>query len=682
MSDHATVPPDPRLWLEEVDGERALAWVRARNDETLAAYAGPAFDALEAELRAIYDSDDKIPFVTERGGWLYNFWQDADHPRGLWRRTTLESFRGEAPDWDVLLDIDALNEAEGENWVFKGIASLPPAHERVLVSLSRGGADAAVVREFDLSTRAFVPDGFAVPEAKQGVCWVDADQVLVARDFGEGTTTSGYPRQVRLWRRGTPIDDAELVFDGDENHVIVTASTDHDLDGRCIRQWISTAPTFFTTRLWERRDGALVEVPKPPGAQVDVAHGLIVFELREDWDHAGVVHPAGSLLVADYEAWLQGEGELTALFTPTDTTSLAGHGFTQRHLFLNILDDVTSRIEVLTRHVGDDGVRWSRAPLGGVPALGHVSVSAVDHLRSDEVWVTATGFLTPTTLMRGPVTAADLGTLKTSPSWFDALPYEVTQHFAISADGTRVPYFEVGPRVRSPEPAVAMLYGYGGFEVSQLPFYSGTIGRGWLDRGGVYVVANIRGGGEYGPRWHQAALKEHRHRAYEDFVAVADDLVARGVTTPQQLATRGGSNGGLLMGNMYTGYPERFGAVHCAVPLLDMGRFHKLLAGASWVGEYGDPDDPEQWAWLQAYSPYHQIDRDGDYPPILFTTSTRDDRVHPGHARKMAHALLEAGKRVAYYENIEGGHGGAADNEQIARVMALTFTYLWAQLGP
>jgi len=677
-------PADPRLWLEEVDSERALDWVRARNAETLTTFGGEAFDELQARLRAIYDADDKIPFVTERGGWLYNFWQDEASPRGVWRRTTRASYETDAPAWDVLLDVDQLNADEDANWVFKGIRSLPPAHDRVLVLLSRGGADAVVVREFDVPSRSFVADGFALPEAKQSAEWIDHDTLFVARDFGDGGTTSGYPRQVKRWRRGHPLATADLVYDGDPSHIIVSAAADHTEGFE--RQWVRCSPTFFTSRLWEVRDTRLHEVAKPLSASASVYRDRLLFELRDDWTHEGTTHPAGSLLVTSYEAWMRGDGVLTALFTPTATTSLAGWGVTRRHVFLDVLDDVKSRVEVLAV----DGAAWRRRRLKGLPTMGNLSVSAVDPDRGgpgdteglgDEVWITATGYLTPTTLWRANLLTGELRELKASPRWFDASPYEVTQHFVASADGTRIPYFQVGPKGGEKGASPTLLYGYGGFEVSQLPFYSGTVGRGWLERGGTYVVANIRGGGEYGPRWHQAALRDQRHRAYEDFVAVARDLVARGVTTPAKLGIRGGSNGGLLMGNMITLYPSDFGAVHCAVPLLDMRRFHRLLAGASWVGEYGDPDDPDDWAFLRTFSPYHNIDPDGLYPPILFTTSTRDDRVHPGHARKMAHALIEAGHDVAYYENIEGGHGGAADNEQTARLMALTFTYLWEKLG-
>ncbi len=666
--------PDPRLWLEAVDSDEALDWVRARNEESVSTFADDELRALEADLLAIYDSDDKIPYVSKRGDRYYNFWTDAEHQRGLWRTTTLESYATDEPEWDILLDVDQLNEDEGENWVFKGSTCLPPDYDRCLLRLSRGGADAVVVREFDVPSKSFVEGGFELPEAKQRVSWIDRDTLFVASDFGEGTLTeSGYPRIVKVWQRGTPLEEAELVYEGQTEDISVGGYTDHTPGYE--RQFVYRSPTFFTNQVWERRKGKLLRIDKPDDVNAEVHKDHIVFELRKDWEHDGVTYKSGSLLASNYKKWMKGKGELTVLFEPTESRSLSSFGFTDNHLYLNLLDDVKSVIEVHT----PSSTGWAKRPLQGVPELGKVSVSAVDATDSDDVWLTVTDYLTPTSLLMGEITGSEHRELKTSPAWFDAEGLVVSQHFATSKDGTKIPYFEVGPADRE-GPVPTLQYGYGGFEVSLLPGYSGTIGRAWLEKGGVYVVANIRGGGEYGPRWHQAALKEKRHKAYEDFAAVANDLVERGVTTHELLGTRGGSNGGLLMGNMYTLYPELFGAVVCAVPLLDMKRYTKLLAGASWAGEYGDPDDDEQWAYIKTFSPYHNIRPEADYPPILFTTSTRDDRVHPGHARKMAHALLEAGKRVDYYENIEGGHGGAADNKQAAFMSALAYHWMWQQL--
>ena len=671
---------DPHLWLEDVTGEKALDWVRARNATSTEALASdPEFEALRESLLAIYDSDERIPYVTKRGDWLYNFWRDAEHKRGLWRRTTPASYENDDPDWEVLLDLDALGEKEGENWVWHGATALPPAYDRVLIDLSRGGADASVTREFDIPSRSFVKGGFELPEAKGGASWIDLDTLYVSTDFGEGSMTeSGYPRVAKVWKRGTPLSEAKTVFEGEVEDVACGIARDHTPGW--VRDFAYRYVTFYTNELFERTtDGELVRIEKPDDCDATVTRDWIFFQPRTDWKVGGSAYPSGSLLAAKYEAWKAGERKLDVLFAPSDTTSLAGFTATRHHFLLNVLDNVKNRLEVLTPGSPDEG-GWKREPLAGVPAIGTVSASPVDPWESDAYWLNVSGYTTPSSLSFGVIGGSEPKLLKQLPSFFDATGMEVTQHFVKSKDGTRVPYFQVTPPGAAEGPAPTLLYGYGGFEVSMLPGYSAAVGHAWLSRGGVYVVANIRGGGEFGPRWHQAALREKRHRAYEDFAAVARDLVARGVTTRELLGTQGGSNGGLLMGNMYTQYPELFGAVVCQVPLLDMRRYTKLLAGASWAGEYGDPDDPADWEFIQTFSPYHRIDPAKDYPPILFTTSTRDDRVHPGHARKMAAALQSVGEDVLYYENIEGGHGGAADNEQAAFMSALAYTFLWEAL--
>jgi prolyl oligopeptidase len=675
-----TDPDDAHQWLEDVEGERSLAWVRQRNAVSQAELeAEPGFAALTARLRAIFDSDDRIPHVVQRDGLLYNYWTDADHPRGLWRRTTPTSYRTDAPEWEILLDVDALGAEEGVNWVWHGATCRRPAYDRCMVALSRGGSDADEKREFDLATGSFVADGFVLPEAKSSVAWRDRDRLYVMTDTGEGSlTASGYPRTARLWSRGTPLADAPVVFAGEVDDIAagVYRTTTPGFE----RTFAYRQLTFFTNTLAELTDdGVLLAIPKPDDVKAVVHRDHVYFEPRHPWTHLGRTHAAGALLRAPYPAWREAtDVPLEELFVPDEHSSLEDWGFTANHLYLNVLRDVRSEVTVLTATA--DG--WRREPLPGVPAMGTLEVRPVDPDASDAVFVLATDFLTPSTLSWAVLGEGPPEVLKRVPHQFDASGLRVGQHFATSADGTRVPYFQIG---RADAPAdgstPTILYGYGGFEVSLKPAYTGHIGAGWLDRGGTYVIANIRGGGEYGPRWHQAALKANRHRAYEDFAAVARDLFDRGVASPTTLGTMGGSNGGLLMGNMYTRYPELFGAVVCQVPLLDMRRYTKLLAGASWAGEYGDPDDPEQWAYIQTFSPYHQIEPDRSAPPILFTTSTRDDRVHPGHARKMAAALLALDRRVLYYENLEGGHGGAADNAQAAYMRALAFAFLWRELS-
>ncbi len=672
---------DPYLWLEDVEGEKALDWVRAQNaasKDMLESIEG--FAELRDDLRAILDSNDKIPYVREMGGYLYNFWQDANNPRGLWRRTTLDSYRSAAPQWEVILDLDALNKAEGENWVWAGAECLRPEYTRCLLSLSRGGADANVTREFDIATKSFVEGGFFRPEAKGGLGWIDLDTVFVYTDFGDGSmTSSGYPRIAKRWKRGTELATAETVYEGQADDMYIAAT--HDDTPGYERSFVSRTLAFYNDELYLiGEDGQLTKIDAPNSANKSVHKDWLLLELREPMTVAETTYAAGSLLAAKLDAFLAGERRFTVLFAPSDTTSLAGYSFTANHLVLNVLEDVKNRLSVLTP-AAEAGQPWASQPLPGAPAFGTVSVSAYDEEKSDLVWMTSTDYLTPTTLYLGEL-LGEKAKLKEMPSFFDKEGLEITQGFATSDDGTRVPYFMVarkGMERNGKNPT--LLYGYGGFEISLTPGYSGAVGRAWLQDGGVYVVANIRGGGEYGPRWHQAALKANRNKAYEDFAAVAKELIAQNITAPAHLGMQGGSNGGLLMGNMTVMYPELFGAVVCQVPLLDMKRYHLLLAGASWMAEYGNPDTAD-WDFLQKYSPYQNVKADAKYPPVLFTTSTRDDRVHPGHARKMFARMQEQGHSVAYYENIEGGHGGAADNGQRAYMQAIAYSFLRQHLFP
>lgn len=666
---------DSFLWLEDVTGQEALDWVRARNAETLAALSGSArFAELRDGIRQVLDADDRIPFVGRRGDYLYNFWQDAANPKGLWRRTTLDEYRRDQPDWEILLDVDALAKSEGENWVWKGAAVLRPGgYSLALVELSRGGADASVVREFDIEQRRFVTDGFYVAEAKTSAGWIDADRIYVGTDFGPGSlTTSGYPRLVKEWRRGIPLAEAQTVFEGKAEDVGVDAS--HDPTEGFERDFVGRGIDFFHSEQYLRGDGGdLVKLDVPDDATVDVHREWLLIRTRSPWLVGSVTYPAGVLLAARFDAYLAGERDLVVLFEPDAHTSLSYFAWTRDHLILGLLRDVRSMLAVLTPEAG----AWVRGELPGVPDYAHVDVVDADPFDSNEYMLYSRGFTQPGTLSYGRV-GGETASLKRAPSFFDATSLSVRQFFATSADGTRVPYFVVGS---SDGPAPTLLTGYGGFEIPLTPDYSGVTGRGWLARGGTYVVANLRGGGEYGPQWHMSATKEHRHLVYEDFAAVAKDLVERGITTPGQLGIEGGSNGGLLMGVMLTRYPELFGAIVAQVPLLDMRRYHELLAGASWMAEYGDPREPDQWEYMRPFSPYQNVSAGVAYPPVLLITSTRDDRVHPGHARKMAALLAELGHEVGYYENIEGGHGAAADNEQRALKAALVYEFLWRKLG-
>lgn len=673
---------DPFVWLEDVLGDRALEWVKARNALSVKRMESePSFQELRSDLLDILDSSARIPFVTKRGEYYYNFWRDKTNERGLWRRTTLEEYKKSEPQWEVILDLDALGKSEGENWVWKGAALLRPDYNRALITLSRGGADANVTREFDLPSKTFVKDGFRLPESKGSVSWVDIDHIFVSTDFGQGSMTdSGYPRIAKLWKRGTPLEQAKVIYEGKQDDMSVGAV--HDDAPGYERNYITRNIAFYNDELyWVKGADELVKIDAPNTANKSVYKSNLLLELREPWTVGSKTYRGGSLLVADFEAYLGGNRDMEILFEPTDSTALSSVTTTKDYVLINVLEDVKNRIYVLSPGVSSAGAKkWSRQSLVGAPAFGTVAVTAVDPDDSNDYFMTSTDYLTPTTLSIGTVGQVP-EELKRLPHFFDSSGLEISQHFAMSADGTKVPYFMVakkGLELHGKHPT--LLYGYGGFEISLQPNYSATVGRAWLTQGGIYVVANIRGGGEYGPRWHQAALKENRLKAYEDFAAVAKDLVKRGVTCKEKLGIQGGSNGGLLVGNMIALYPDLFEAGVCQVPLLDMKRYNKLLAGASWMAEYGNPDYPEQWAYIRKFSPYQNVQESVRYPKVLFTTSTRDDRVHPGHARKMMAKMESQGHAVWYYENIEGGHGGAANNKQSAFMQALAYTFLRQEL--
>ncbi len=672
-----TEPEDPHLWLEDVAGERQLDWVRAQNAVSQGALENAAgFAELRARLLGILNSKDKIPYVARYGDFYYNLWRDDQHVRGLWRRTTLEEYRKASPAWETVLDLDALAAQENENWVWKGCTVLQPTYDRALLHLSRGGADAVVVREFDLGSKQFVADGYILPEAKSDVSWFDRDMLWVSTDFGAGSLTeSGYPRISRAWKRGSPLEQAETIGEGDVKDVAAGAVAVRDRGLR--HEVFQRALTFFTQETKVRRDGTWVAVRKPDDAELTFFQGQAVLRLRSAWTVGGATHPAGALIATDLGSLL-GEGEPTfdVLYAPNDRSALESFIATKNFLVLCILDNVRHRLEVRVR----EGSVWRGHPISA-PELAVLDIGAVDPEASDDYWLESSNLLTPPTLHLARAGDGTTERLKSMPAFFNAAGLEITQHEATSRDGTRVPYFVVARKGLPADGShPTRLYGYGGFEVSELPGHRATLGAAWLERGGVAAIANIRGGGEFGPTWHNAARRENRQRAYDDFIAVAEDLIARKITSPARLGIHGGSNGGLLMGVMLTQRPDLFGAIACAVPLLDMRRYTKLLAGASWADEYGDPDVPSDWEFIRAYSPYHNVKPGVTYPPILFTTSTRDDRVHPGHARKM-HALLKAhGQESLLYENIEGGHGGAATNEQAAHMLALTYTFLWERL--
>ena len=657
---------DPYLWLEAIDGEQALDWVERHNGPTLARLSGERFEQMRAEVLDVLDADTRIPGVTRSGEYLYNFWRDASHPRGVWRRATLEEYRKDSPEWDIVIDVDALAAAEDENWVWGGAGINAPGYTRALIYLTRGGGDASVVREFDMTTRHFVADGFNLPEAKSDIDFEDDDTVLVGTDFGEGSLTdSGYPRLIKRWRRGTPLEEAETIFSGSASDVAVSTSCISDPGFE--RTFIYRMVDFYNKETFELRDGELIRLDIPTDCSMAVHREWAMILLISDWSRGNITYKADSVLIADYEQLVAGTAELRVVFDPDGDEFLAAGAFTGDRFLSIKLRNVATVVEVLTPG------SWRAEPLPGVPDNATIGLAAFDPL-GDEIFLSATGFDKPPRLLHG-ASAGPVREIKSSPALFDADDLVVTQHFIASADGTKVPYFLVAHR-DSNGPSPTLLGGYGAFRAAQLPGYFGVFGRLWLARGGTYALANIRGGGEYGPAWHEQAVRANRHKVAEDFAAVAKDLVAGGVTTAPQLGAIGASAGGLLMGIMLTQYPEQFGALVCQMPLLDMRRFHLLLAGASWTAEFGNPDEPADWEFIKEYSPYHNISAVRHYPPVLITTSTNDDRVHPGHARKMTAALEAGGHQVLYYENTEGGHAGASNNAQAAFESAVIYEFL------
>jgi prolyl oligopeptidase len=673
---------DPRVWLEEVEGEEALAWVEGQNERTFERLQGdPRYQDLYDQALEIYQSEDRIPYGSYYGGYVWNFWQDAVNTHGLWRRTTMESYLSDAPEWDVILDLDALSEAEDMNWVWRGANCLGPDYDRCILTLSDGGADAAVRREFDLSDRAFVEGGFVTPEAKGGVSWVDADTVMVGLATSEAdTTTSGYPSVAYRWSRGTDLSEAVEVVRGDRDDVGLFAFRAEDSDGT-VYMMASEADTFYDTTWWYLpSDAEAVQLPLPSKSSIqDMYQGELVFTIEEAWTpvEGGETFPQGALLsftMADFVA----TGELPdvkTVYVPGPRQSLGNIGATRSALLVAIDENVVGGLEAF--HYADGNWTSDTVP---VPANMTIQLSGTNR-EEDIAFMNAEGFLTPDSLYTVDAAALEVEQIKSIPDRFDAEGLVVEQLEARSDDGTMIPYFVVRREDTVMDGTTpTLLYAYGGFQVSIRPSYSGSRGRLWLENGGAYVVANIRGGGEFGPAWHQAGLKMNRQRIYDDLISVAEDMHTRGLTSPRHTGVYGGSNGGLLTGVMYTQRPDLWNAVVSAVPLLDMLRFHTLLAGASWMGEYGNPEDPDEGGFLRSISPYHNVDANGDYPEIYLYTSTRDDRVHPGHARKMAHLLEETGHDYLYYENTAGGHSAAANLAETARRDALLYTFLMQKL--
>jgi prolyl oligopeptidase len=682
---------DTYLWLEDVHGAKPLAWVAEQNSRTKAELqADPRYQHDYDIILATLDASDRIPYASFRHGAAYNFWQDAAHPKGIWRRTTIADYQNPDPKWETLLDIDKLAADEKENWVFEG-ADCASSEKRCLISLSRGGGDAHVVREFDLTNKTFVADGFTLPEAKSDATIVDDDTVLFATDFGPGSLTeSGYPRIVKLWKRGQKIADAKTLFEGKQTDIGASPTVFRSDKGNVAL--IVNSPSFFETEYYYvDKDGSIAKLKLPLFADIK---GLVmapldqpaemqelVFTLREDWEYPYPGTPTlkkGSLIATPlyplYGAVAGLHPPPRVLYAPNSRESIEDVSIVDGAIYASIFSNVTGSIHVFRPA---EHVTWTDTKLD-LPANGSTGIAAANSF-GPEAAFTFNSYLTPPTLYfdNGD---DKLKPIKSLPARFDASGMVTEQFEATSSDGVKIPYFVTRPKNLS-GPTPTILYGYGGFEVSQTPSYSSNFGKLWLAQGGVYVVANIRGGGEFGPAWHQAALLENRQKAFDDFAAVAADLEKRGLTTPKQLGIMGGSNGGLLVSTVMTQHPELLGAVVCQVPLIDMIRYTQIGAGASWAAEYGDPADPKARAWIEKYSPYQNVSADKKYAPVLFVTATSDDRVTPVHARKMAAKMEAQGHDVLFYENTDGGHSAAANHKQAAEMWALSFVYLKRKLG-
>ena len=669
---------DPYLWLEDVEGEGALDFVEQQNRRTLQKFGDAGFARDRDTLADIYDRPDNIPYVTRRGGFLYNLWKDANNPRGLWRRTTLDQFRRSSPNWEILLDVDKLATEQGQDWLLNGIQTQPGTSLRAILSLSRGGSDAVTLREFDIETKAFVTDGFSVGEAKGGAQCFDADTLLLSSAYGEDmATTSGYARTVRLWRRGTDIDRAPVIFETTPENM--AAYCDIDWTGAQPRVWFVDRLDFFNFHLWLGDEtGAETKLDLPTDIWLQAHGDWQVVKLRTAWSVGRQTYAPDTVLGISLSAYLAGDRDFAVVFEPGPRRALQGLFWSAGRLVLPILDELRPVFEVVTPSANG----WSCTSLPGLPGIGVVDVWRLDTHESEsngDLRANIQDPLTPSALklierFDSPVV------LKQAPRTFVAAGLVVTQHEAISVDGERIPYVQTGPATETGD-APVHLNAYGGFGLAVRPYYNQAIGKLWLERGGTSVVANIRGGGEFGTSWHDAGRYAGKRLAHDDFAAVAADLVRRGVTRPGRIAAEGGSNGGILISNMLTRYPERFGALFCTIPLIDMRRYTKLLAGASWVAEYGDPDKPREWAWLQTYSAYHAARPGEKYPPILIATTRRDDRVHPGHARKMTAKLQAMGYEAYLYEPAAGGHGYGKDNKERAAFTALGYSFLRNKIG-
>ena len=667
---------DKYLWLEEVDGQKALEFVNAQNKTTVAELSAEKdYQDIYDKSLAIYNSTDRIAYPSIRGNYVYNFWKDKDHVRGLWRRSTVDDYKKGNPNWETLLDIDKLSEEDDIKWVFKGSSGLYPDYNRFLIQLSKGGGDAVIVKEFDVTTKQFIENGFSIEESKGSASYVDENTLIVTSDFGEGTmTTSGYPRQAKLWKRGTFLKDAQLIYEGETSDVRTWGGVLRD--GSEAFTLISRSLTTFSSQnlIWMNNEISKLDIPDDARLS-GVLNNQLIVQLKSDWTVQSNTYNTGTLLSLNFRELLKGNKEIQVIIEPDEFSSISQVSTTKNKLLIGLLTNVISELHTYSFSKGT----WSGEKVNA-PDFGRISIVGTDDL-TDQYFFNFQNFITPSTLYSADARDNTFKAHKSLPAFFDASRYEVTQYKAKSKDGTMVPYFMVAAKdIKNDGTNPTLVYAYGGFEISSQPFYAATFGVSWLDKGGVFVLANIRGGGEYGPKWHQDGIKEKRQNVFDDLYAVSEDLITKKITNPKHLGVMGGSNGGLLVGVAFTQRPDLYNAAVSQVPLLDMQRYNKLLAGASWMGEFGDPDIPEEWEYIKKYSPYHNLKKGMDYPEVYFGTSTRDDRVHPGHARKMVAKMNDMGYKTYYYENTEGGHAGSSTNEQSAKSGALTFSYLLMKL--
>lgn len=676
ISQSAFAQQDKYQWLEDIDGQKSLEFVDAQTKATVEKLSK------ENDYQFIYDksleisnSTDKIAYPSIMGGYVYNFWKDKDHVRGIWRRCLLANYSNGNYIWEILIDIDELSKKDNVKWVYKGANGLYPTYNKFLIQLSKGGGDAVVIKEFDVEKKQFMETGFSIDESKGSANYIDENTLIVNTNFGEGTmTTSGYPRQVKIWKRGTLLKDATLIFEGQQTDVRTRGSVLRDAVNSYV--YINRRITFFTSEMFIWMGNKTIKLNLPDDCDVsEILNNQLIVQLKSNWKVNNKIYKIGSVLSLDATALLKGIKNIQVIIEPDKFSSVAQVSTTKNHLLLNLLCNVTSQLYVYSFK----NQKWIKQKVKA-PDLGTISINTAAGL-SDDYFFQFTNFVMPTTLFSADASKNTFKAIKSLPAYFDASKYEVKQFNAKSKDGTLIPYFVICTKdlkYNSNNPTA--IYAYGGFEISTQPFYNPINGVAWLDKGGVYVIANIRGGGEFGPKWHLDGIKEKRQNVFDDLYAVSEDLIAKKVTSSKHLGIIGGSNGGLLVGVAFTQRPDLYNAVVCQVPLLDMQRYNKLLAGASWMGEYGNPDIPQEWEYIKKYSPYQNVKEGMNYPEVFFTSSTRDDRVHPGHARKMVAKLNDMGYKTYYYENTEGGHAGSSTNEQSAKSNALTYSYLLMKL--